>query len=84
MPYTRQKPKEEIVSQQWTIIDKFIQGATNPKETTMFVLLRNMKVLGKQRPVLNSMGEKLENFIREIMKPEEVDILLRDMKVPRK
>ncbi len=53
--------KEDCEKQLWTTIDQFLKQDKDLKNIP--VLLRNMKVLGSQRPVLKEMKEHIEKEI---------------------
>lgn len=56
--------KEDCEKQLWTTIDQFYKK--DPGLDNIPVLLRNMKVLGRQRPVLKDMGDCIEKEIAKL------------------
>ena len=56
--------KEDCEKQLWTTIDQFFKK--DPGLDNIPVLLRNMKVLGRQRPVLKEMGNCIEKEIAKL------------------
>lgn len=55
--------KEDGEASLWVIINRFIREAMKFEDAKL--LLRIMEILGKQRPVLRSMGEKLVTELTE-------------------